>query len=166
MNILIITPTNPIDIITVAQDLYANFSDSCSILSPQMFALLAEETFNHKYAVENYGFMNSFFKNPKLLERKNGQEHLIVFGNIDYRTKIKWDHIIGFCPNPDLQTEGVFDSYGEKLKEIYKESKLPDLYWVNESKIEYTFPTFKHLKLFLKTLGIKENYHDTDDSVQ
>lgn len=149
MNILIVSITHPIAIMELT-NLYSFDTDTCSVFSPQALALLNERTFNKPFLPSSYAFMETISQKPSLCVEP--RKHNIVFGNLIKSTPIKWDNIIYYKP---LYLEDEQDYTKLAAKEI---PDFPALF--TEADCEYTFNDLPHLRLFLSTLGFKEEPND------
>ena len=167
MNILVLTPIHPVQIVEM-NELYKKFSQYNNVYSIQAMALLAE-TIDMNYIPANFAFTNKLRNNSHLFIPKNKTyEHTIIYGNLDKRTSIKFDHIIAYTSHIAENKTADFDLYLQEAMQLMGKihddtqnelAQPPQYYDINDS--EYTFPTIRHLCIFLKTLGIKEN----DDAV-
>ena len=70
MNILVITPIHPVQIIQNGQDLYNALGEDIDIFSIQAMALLYE-SLGQNYIVSNYLFTDAIRNNTKLLKREH-----------------------------------------------------------------------------------------------
>lgn len=166
MNILILTPIHPIQIAEM-NELYKKFSQYNNVYSIQAMALLAE-SINMHYIPANISFTNKLKDNPHLLIPKDKTyEHTIIYGNLDKRTNIKFDHIVAYTSHIAENETADFDLYLQEsmklMQKVYDETKnelaqSPQYYSIEDA--HYTFPTLHHLFVFLKSLGIKENDND------
>lgn len=162
MNILILTPIHPSQIVEM-NALYKKYSKNNNIYSIQAMALLNEETFKTSYIVSNYIFTNEILNRPKLVNPKNKKyDNTIIYGNIDKRTNIKFDHIIAFTSHIAENDLSSFDPYLNEANKIYEDfsnknekAQTPQYYTLEDA--QHIFPTFHHLCTFLKACGIKEN---------
>ena len=156
MNILIVTPIHPMQIVEMNY-LYALCGDTCEVFSAQAMALLYEETFNAPYPVVNATFTHTCANNKKMFY-KNHKKHLVVYGNIDKNSPIKFDHIIGYTSNI---AGNEWDPYLTAAEKALENTDAPKIDWYKQEDITYTFPTLAHLNLFLKTLGILPKGEET-----
>lgn len=164
MNILIITPTHPTQIAEFAS-LHKQYKDIANIISPQMLALVYEETFGNPYQVVNTFFVDAFKKNPKKMFKKTYND-LIVYGNLDKDTDINFDVIVSYAA-PFMDTEEIFDKYLDAAEEQLKNTDAPRINWYKPEDAQYKFPTLQHLMLFLdKLLKRKEDNSSGTDTVQ
>lgn len=165
MNILILTPIHPLQITEMSQHLFPRYqSKSCEVFSPQAMALLYEETFKKPYPVVNAYFTET--ARDKKFYYRNGKKHLIVFGNIDQRSGVKFDRIIAYTSAYAPKTGSVdmdgavaeenWDPYLSHSLRVLAETEAPKAQYYSHEDAEYTFPTLRHLDIFLKTLGIKQ----------
>ena len=155
MNILVITPIHPMQIIQNGQDLYNALGEDIDIFSIQAMALLYE-SLGQNYIVSNYLFTDAIRKNTKLLKREHND--LVVFGNIDKRTPIKFDYIVGLSPLPEVGDYSYDEEAALTMEEVLKTK--PELnrriyQYHNIEDVEYVFPTVRHLHLFLQKCGLK-----------
>lgn len=93
MKILIITNSNPINIIDIMNQAYCSlYSDSTTIISPQYIGILLEETKNINYGLSYYFCINSIHDYINNFTEDDGD--LIVIGVIDKSDILKFDAVI------------------------------------------------------------------------
>jgi len=163
--ILIVTQIHPINIASVYDYISHSFIQNNEVFSPQIMALLGELTlkenasdFKHSYRVLNAAFV----KNIKAaIKKMNTKKPWIIVGNCSKDSKIKFDHIIGFDGGEDYGNTENFDYYIKRDNELLQEADMEINYYTKKD-VEYFFPTMEHLKLFLTTLGLKEEERKTN----
>ena len=159
MNILILTPTDPQSILLCGQSLFGEYGDKNDIFSVQMMALLDEDkNQNHTYIASNNLFAAEVRDNPRVsIARNKRYDNLIVFGNCDNKS-IKFDHIITW---DDAWEDDNEDTYLAKQSELFEEDfrnhSIKPIRWYKRADAEFSFPTWRHLCIFLKTLGVESN---------
>ena len=159
MNILILTPTDPTSIVLCGQDLYNEYSEHNDLFSIQMMALLGE-TKPRDYVINNNWYAVEVRDNPRICIAKNtSYDNLIVFGNCDNKS-IKFDHVITWDTIwKDFQDRE--DPYILKQEQDFEGPfrlmSIKPIRWYKRGDVEYSFPDWDHLRLFLKTLGVKAN---------
>lgn len=163
MNILVITPIHPTQIVEL-NPLYKQYNGIANIVSPQALALAYEETFGNPYQVVNTFFVDAFKQNPKKL-LKNTLGNLIVYGNLDKNTPIKFDMIVGYAA-PFMSIDDKFDKYLEAAEEQLRNTDAPVIDWYSIEDAQYTFPTLQHLILFLDKLLKGKEKSNESSSVQ
>lgn len=162
MNILILTPIHPMQIVEM-NELYKKYSQYNNVYSIQSMALLAE-SIGLSYIPANFAFTNKLKDSPHLFIPKNKMyENTIIYGNLDKRTNIKFDHILAYTSHIAENEQSDFDPYLQEaiaqMQKVDNElAKLPQYYTIEDA--HYTFPTLHHLSIFLKTLNIPENDKD------
>ena len=168
MNILILTPTHPIQIAEMINFISKYYVDENDIFSLQSMALLGEEFYQDQkqtYLPLMYTYATAIRNNPKLMLRKEKgkRKNIIIYGNLDRNTDMKFDHILAYS-GMDNQEGAGFDGYLEHSKKLFDKSftdtttKLIDWYTIEDA--HHQFPTLRHLGTMLKTLGIKEVAND------
>lgn len=164
MNILILTPTHPIQIAEMINFISKYYVDENDIFSIQSMALLGEETYQDKnmtYLPLMYTYTAAIRKNPKLMLRKEKKDrkNIIIYGNLDRNTNMKFDHILAFSSMDNKEGDG-FDKYLEKSQEMFnqsfKESCIKPIQWYTREDAHHQFPTLHHLGIMLETLGVKK----------
>ena len=156
--ILIVTQINPMNVAYVYDEICKSFGEKNDVFSPQVMALLGElalkensEDFKHSYRVLNAAFV----KNIKAaIQKMNPTKPWIFIGNCSKRTRIRFDHIIGFDGGSDFGSAEVFDYYIEADNKMLSEQNMAIDYYTRDD-IEFFFPTIQHLKLFLHSAGLK-----------
>ena len=164
LKILVLTQIHPINVGYVYDELCAEYMTTNEVFSPQIMALLGElslkknqNDFKHSYRVLNAAFV----KNIKAATQKMSPfKSWIFIGNCD-KKDIKFDYIIGFDGGEDFGNEEIFDRYIHNDNAQLRDKGLAINYYTKEDA-EYFFPTIKHLKTFLSTLGIKGKEVDTN----
>ena len=151
MNILILTSVNARNIVEMLDNMVPYYTEDNSnhIFSVQSMALLSEETFNKPYAMYNYLYTTVATHESHIL-CDNNAKYNIIYGNIDKKTPIKFDHIF-MLESDEFQAH---DIALEKFDKVYGEVTPID--WYKPEDAEYRFPTFKHLALMLETLGVNK----------
>ena len=166
MNILILTPIHPIQIAEMLDFLSKYYIDENDIFSIQSMALLGEEIYKDKhYMPLTFTYAAEVRKNPKLClrkERKN-RKNIIIYGNLDRNTDMKFDHIFGYSGMDNKEGDG-FDPYLDQGKRIYDEIfddlKIKRIDWYKSDDAHHIFPTLHHLGVMLDTLGVKKIVND------
>lgn len=158
--ILILTQINPVNVAYVYDEILASFGLHNEIFSPQIMALLGElslkespDDLTHCYRVLNAAFVKNI---NAAIQRMNPLKPWIFVGNCD--KKVKFDHVIGFDGGEDFGNNEIFDYYIDQDQKDLKDAIKIDYYTKNDC--DFFFPTIKHLKLFLGTLGITEERED------
>ena len=166
MNILILTPIHPIQIAEMLDFLSKYYIDENDIFSVQSMALLGEELYKERhYTSLNFTYAAEVRKNPKLCLRKErkGRKNIIIYGNLDRNTDMKFDHILGFTSMDNKEGAG-FDPYLEHSKKIYDEIfdnlKIKRIDWYKKEDAHHIFPTLHHLGVMLETLGVNKVVDD------
>lgn len=168
MNILILTPIHPIQIAEMINFVSKYYVDENDIFSLQAMALLGEEVYqnqNQSYLPLMYSYATAVRKNPKLMLRKerNNRKNIIIYGNLDRNTDMKFDHILAYSGMDSKEGAG-FDDYLTKSKELFDKSftdkTFKPINWYTIEDAHHQFPTLRHLGIMLKTLGIKEIAND------
>lgn len=162
MNILILTPIHPVQIVEMSQWL-TQFRTNSDIYSPQMMALIGENVLKYDYITANYLFTLETRNHPDWIKVKNTNYPFhIVYGNVAKNSTLHFDHIIAFS---SMDTE-IFDPYlDEAIKTHYSAVDIPDrdkIQWYTAEEAHITLPTYHHLEVFLTTLGVKKNDKPTD----
>ena len=161
MNILILTPIHPMQIAEMMDFLAPYQTEENDIFSVQSMALLGEQTFKKHYLPLNYTYAAEIRKNPKLCLRKEKgkRKHIIIYGNLDKNTDMKFDHILAYDGH-HVNNDEVFDSYLDKSKEIFDTTfdnlKIKRINWYTLDEAHHQFPTLHHLGVMLDTLGVKK----------
>ena len=150
MNILILTPIHPTQIEEMGY-LYSQWGEVASIASPQMLALVWSESTDLPYAVTNNHITNECKKKPKELFKQYDKPNLIVFGNIDKNTKIKFDYILAYTSHFS-EDETCWDLYLREVEKRLDNTDVERVEWFDKTDAEYIFPTLYHLNLFLQTI--------------
>lgn len=150
MNILILTPIHPTQIEEMGY-LYNQWGEVASIASPQMLALVWSESTDLPYAVTNNHITNECKKKPKELFKQYDKPNLIVFGNLDKHTKIKFDYILAYTSHL-AENETCWDLYLREVENRLNDTDVERVEWFDKTDAEYTFPTLYHLNLFLQTI--------------
>ena len=159
MNILILTPTDPTSIMLCGQDLFSGYSENNTLFSIQMMALLGEKVTEQNYIVNNNYFAAEMRDNPRVCIAKNTHyDNLIMFGNCDNKA-IKFDHIITWDTIwRDIEDEDPYLTKQEQeFEQTFKNLNIKPIRWYKRGDVEYSFPDWSHLCLFLKTLGVRTN---------
>lgn len=168
MNILILTPTHPIQIAEMINFISKYYVDENDIFSLQSMALLGEEVYQNEqqtYLPLMYTYALAIRKNPKLMLRKekNGRKNIIIYGNLDRNTDMKFDHILAFS-SMDNQEGAGFDDYLVKSNELFDKSftdkTIKSIKWYTIEDAHHQFPTLHHLEIMLKTLGVNKIVDD------
>lgn len=166
MNILILTPIHPMQIVEMNK-LYQKYSQHNNVYSVQAMALLAESTHEYTYIGANQAFIYELIKKPHLIIPKNKTyDHTIIYGNISKNMPIKFDHIVAFSSkyvngddkdnfDPYLTEANKFMSKIAAENPNVAKAKPPRYYELSDA--HYQFPTLNHLFTFLKACGVKEN---------
>ena len=165
--ILILTQIHPINVSYVYDEIMRDFSNHNEVFLPQIMALLGELSLSkgdndniHSYRVLNAAFV----KNIKAaIYKMSPLKPWIFIGNCA-KKDVKFDYILGFDGGEDYGNSEIFDRYIHKDNELLKDKNLAiDYYSIQDA--EYTFPTIKHLKLFLTTLKLQANERITENNV-
>ena len=168
MNILILTPTHPIQIAEMINFISKYYIDENDIFSLQSMALLGEEVYQDQkqsYLPLMYTYATAIRKNPKLMLRKerNGRKNIIIYGNLDRNTDMKFDHILAYS-GMDNQEGAGFDDYLVKSSELFDKSFTDTtnkpIKWYTIEDAHHQFPTLHHLEIMLKTLGVNKIVDD------
>jgi len=157
MNILILTPINPV----IAGEVYTNISHSLDYNEKEVgflcfpfFAEMACLQENKAYLPRLFSMLKSSLEydlNAKLFNKRFN----IVIGN-SYK-KQHFDLIVGVSNNIsylDKDGEEIYDSYletirhNEELEEFSKRIEIDNLYTLDDTEI--ILPSTKHLILFLE----------------
>lgn len=156
MNILILTPIDPISITIIARNLFSSYCDHNDLFSIQMLALLDGK--EDKFLVNNNYFAAEMRDNPRVaLSKIQHYDNLIVFGNCDNKT-IKFDHIITWAQIWDNTNEDKYLIKQQELVEpVFRAHRIKPIRWYKFEDAHYCFPTWEHLCLFLKTQGVQTN---------
>ena len=158
-NVLVLVPRHPVDIVTADRELNEFRTEKNKTFSTQMMALLGEETFQGEPSEKEkdkaylynqpYGFWDSMFLNTMVGNKVDSPS--IFFGNIPkHMDNITFQHIISLEEYKDEEKW----KYDEELKKAYGD-KTPLLYSVSD--VQFFFPTWRHLRLFLTTLGFERS---------
>ena len=165
MNILILSSTNPVDIIEMGNLLYKHVDETnTDIFSIQTMAFLAEHSFEYKYVPAMWSFAKAFAEQRKSILRLKKNRNLICYGNLFTNTDIKFDYIV--CYEPDAANGvNVFLDKSIELFNTSEDAKIKTLsneQWYSKDKVQYTFSSIRHLLVFLKTLKVlKEDNNAT-----
>lgn len=163
--ILILTQINPINIATVYNEIFSSYNDKNNIVSAQFLALMGELAYNntdtedniHSYRVLNAAFVKHL---EVLYHKRNPLQPYIVIGNCSKTVHPKqFDYILGFNGGEAFGTAETFDLYIQKDNEMLKDKNMEIPYYTPEDA-EMFFPTLRHLKLFLETIGVERNEAD------
>ena len=169
MNILILTPTHPIQIAEMINFISKYYVDENDIFSLQSMALLGEEVYqdpNQTYLPLMYTYATAIRKNPKLMLRKErkSRKNIIIYGNLDRNTDMKFDHILAYSSMDNKEGDG-FDEYLEQSKKLFDKSFTDTtnkpINWYTIEDAHHRFPTLHHLEVMLKTLGVNKVADDT-----
>lgn len=156
MNILILTPVHPTQIEEMGY-LFNRWGEDAAIFSPQMLALVWSETEEAlPYPVACFAVAEKVKQNPKGFFKKYGKNNLIVYGNLDKATPIKFDYVLAYTSHL-AEDENDWDKYLTEAQHRLQNTTMPKITWFNHSDAEYTFPTLHHLNTFLRVLKLKEN---------
>jgi hypothetical protein len=169
MNILILTPTHPVQIAEMINFISKYYTEDNDIFSVQSMALLGEETYNDenmKYLPLMYTYATVVRKQPKLMLRKErkGRKNIIIYGNLDRNTDMKFDHILAFSSMDNNPDNPQFDGYLEQSKDyntVLESLKVKPIQWYTREDAHHQFPTLHHLEIMLKTLGVSKVVDDT-----
>lgn len=159
MNILILTPTDPYSVMLCGQNLFNEYGDKNDIFSVQMMALLdADNNEDHNYIASNNLFAAEMRDNPRVsIARNTKYDNLIVFGNCDNKS-IKFDHVITYDDIWEDDNEDVYlNKQNELFEEVFRNHNIKPIRWYKRDDAEFSFPTWRHLCIFLKTLGVETN---------
>jgi hypothetical protein len=157
--ILILTQIHPINVAAVYDEIASDFGVHNEVFSPQVMALLGEMSLKtdendlfHSYRV----FNAAFIKNIKAaLQKMTPLKPWIIVGNCS-KDNTNFDYILGFNGGEDFWKEDNFDSYIYMDNNALKDKDMKINYYTAEDA-EIFLPTMHHLKLFLSSIGIKEN---------
>lgn len=160
MNILILTPTNEIDITLFSRKLCNDYGDTAHLFSVQQLALLADmqnpKQVKNWHAYE-YAMALTTREDGNIIRDKAAKDKTpyIVFGNIPKGT-LKFDHILSIAESSwDWNVEASDRATCNKIfNPTTVEIHYSPLEWYTKNDIQLTLPTYHHLQLFLKTLGI------------
>jgi hypothetical protein len=162
MNILILTPIHPLQIAEMADFLSKYYIDENDIFSVQSMALLGETIYQDRhYMPLNFTYAVEVRKKPQLMLRKerNGRKNIIIYGNLDKNTDMKFDHVLAFSSMDNKEGDG-FDPYLERGQKIYDQVfdnlKIKRINWYTREDAHHQFPTLHHLGIMLETLGVKK----------
>lgn len=163
--ILILTQIHPINVSYVYDEICADYLIHNEVFSPQIMALLGElslkeneNDFKHSYRVLNAAFV----KNIKAaIQKMNPLKPWIFIGNCSKDTKIKFDHILGFDGGEEYGNAEIFDKYIALDNAALTDADMQINYYTKED-VHHFFPTIHHLKLFLSTLGLKEEERNSN----
>lgn len=159
MNILILTPTDPYSVMLCGQNLFNEYGDKNDIFSIQMMALLdADKNEGHTYIASNNLFAAEMRDNPRVsIARNTKYDNLIVFGNCDNKS-IKFDHVITWDGIwEDDNEDANLNKQNELFDEVFRNHNVKPIRWYKRDDAEFSFPTWRHLCIFLKTLGVETN---------
>lgn len=159
-NVLVVLPQHPVDIVNANMELKDFYNPKDTVLSVQMMALLAEETYrgeakgNEKEVFMNqpYGFWNTLFLKIQSGQKLDKDTNNLFYGNYPKNSLAKFDHIISLNEY-NKEAENPAWLYDAQLKKDYAEELVP-LYGYED--IQFYFPTWKHLRLFLRMNGFME----------
>ena len=157
--ILILTQIHPINVSYVYDEIASEYTDCNEVFSPQIMALLGEMSLKkgekdlfHSYRVFNAAFVKNI---RAAILKMNFLKPWIFIGNCS-KDNTKFDYILGYDGGSDCGNEDHFDNYIAKDNELLADKNMQINYYTKED-VEYMFPSIKHLKLFLSTIGIKKN---------
>lgn len=159
MNILILTPTDPTTIITTTQLMYNNYDQHNDLFSVQAMALLDSETEDDKrYPISNILFAAEIRDNPRVcLSRMRQSPNLVVWGNLDSHA-IKFDHIITWSQAwGDAEKDAYLVASNDRYDAALKKCNIKPIRWYQKEDAHVVFPSWHHLQLFLKTIGVEAN---------
>lgn len=168
MNILILTPIHPIQIAEMINFISKYYTDENDIFSIQSMALLGEEVYQEKdktYLPLMYTYATAIRKNSKLMLRKEKgkRKNIIIYGNLDRNTDMKFDHILAFS-SMDNKEDSSFDPYLDAsvrlFDKAFNNSKTKAINWYTIEDAHHQFPTLRHLGIMLETLGVNKNVDD------
>ena len=155
--ILILTQIHPVNVAAIYDEILAEFAEHNEVFSPQIMAMLGElslstdeNDFKHSYRVLNAAFVKNC---NAAVKKMNPLKPWVFIGNCAKGT-VKFDHILGFDGGEDFGNAEVFDHYIARDNAQLADKNMAIDYYGREDA-EYFFPTAKHLKLFLTTLGLK-----------
>lgn len=159
-NVLVVLPQHPVDIVNANMELKDFYNPKDTVLSVQMMALLAEETYrgeakeNEKEVFMNqpYGFWNTLFLKIQSGQKLDKDTNNLFYGNYPKNSLAKFDHIISLNEYNE-EAENPAWLYDTQLKKDYAGELVP-LYGYED--IQFYFPTWKHLRLFLRMNGFTE----------
>lgn len=159
-NVLVVLPQHPVDIVNANMELKDFYNPKNIVLSVQMMALLAEETYrgetkeNEKEVFMNqpYGFWNTLFLKIQGDQKLDKDTNHLFYGNYSKNSFAKFDHIISLNEYNE-EAENPAWLYDAQLKKDYAGELVP-LY--GHEDIQFYFPTWKHLRLFLRMNGFTE----------
>ena len=168
MNILILTPVHPVQIAEMINFISKYYVDENDIFSLQSMALLGEEVYQDQkqtYLPLMYTYATAIRNNPKLMLRKEKgkRKNIIIYGNLDRNTDMKFDHILAYS-GMDNQEGAGFDDYLEHSKKLFEKSFTDTtnkpIKWYTIEDAHHQFPTLHHLEIMLKTLGVNKVVDD------
>lgn len=159
-NVLIVLPQHPVDIVDASGELRDFYNPKDIVLSVQMMALLAEETYrgeakeNEKEIFMNqpYAFWDALFLKIQSGQKLDKDKNNLFYGNYPKNSLAKFDHIISLNAYNE-EAENPAWLYDAQLKKDYGEQLVP-VYGYED--IQFYFPTWKHLRLFLRMNGFTE----------
>ena len=164
MNILILTPTNEVDITIFSRKIHGDYDSFASLFSLQEMALLMDVREKQKHPDKDYIWRTFEYatgltirEDSKILRDRvtKSKQPYIIFGNIP-KDVIKFDHIISIAePSWDWDNETSERAEGNKVfNPVVESMKHKPLEWYSAKDVQLTLPTYHHLQLFLKALGI------------
>lgn len=167
--ILILTQIHPINVSFVYDEICSEYLEHNEVFSPQIMALLGEFSLkeNENDNVHSFRVLNAaFVKNIKAaIQKMNPLKPWIFIGNCA-KDSTKFDYILGFDGGKDYGDDEIFDRYIDIDNKLLTDRNLQINYYT-KTDAEHFFPTIHHLKLFLKTIGIKGKEEDNvADTIQ
>jgi len=172
MNILILTPSNPVCILDMISKIGPMVKDEVGFNSINISALYQEQN-DIENAVENpitypvalYSFAKALSSSQELVDNMFKNENNIIVGNLDKNTPIKFDHILGFEVEPWSLDPDLYLEEGDKLfKDVFLKTNIQPVEWYTKNDAHHIFPTLHHLSVMLNVLGVV-NY-DSKSTVQ
>ena len=163
MQILVLTPTHPMQIAEMIDFFYGKYKNSVDLYSIQSMALLAEETLQKEYIPTNFVYAAEVRKNASLIKNDKYKKRVqIVFSNLDKNTNINFDRIIGYTGHfGESEENKEFDPYLNKsisiMNSVFVDKNIEPIDWYTKNDCEHIFPTLHHLEKFLDVLGVEKD---------
>ena len=169
MNILILTPVHPVQIAEMIDFISDYYVDENDIFSVQSMALLGEEIYQDRdksYLPLMYTFASAVRSDATLTihKEKKNRRNIIIYGNLDRNTNMKFDHIFAYSGMDNKPEEDRFDPYLDESKNLFdkefESQHIKPIDWYTIDDAHHKFPTIHHLGVMLKTLGVKKVVDD------
>lgn len=158
MKVLILTPTNDIDIAIFGAKLHQAYDGLAHIFSAQEMGILLGATMGKNetnWSAYEYQTAITARDDDNILRNDKDKLPIIVYGNLD-KHSVNFNHILSVAePGWDWDTEASERAKLDKLyNPVLEQCGKRTIEWYEPKDVQLTLPTFHHLQLFLKSAGI------------